>query len=456
MPSLICIGFNTYSRQNPLDITEFATGIKEGTLTPRTKAHGFKCKINFDEKPSQFADEQEYVKAYHKFFGTSITKVAIEYGITPSDLGYDTTTNTIRLSSKSAPSSFNASIEEALRESQQTKELVPVKMPTSSPLARDSGLSPVAEHAVVSPARGKQMAQQLYKQIRPFPLKHGWAWWHDRVDRSDSPSRKAAIAAAAANGMKPAEPVHDKDKDSLQEMGEMYDIKAFWTLINNFPFDIMRLRDTVYLTHKHIKPIWEDPRNEHGGSWTFRIPKDFSLDFFKEVMLMGIGETLQEVVEKGDDICAIGMSIRFNSNLITIWNRRGDNQKSIDAILALVLENISPALKPKETHYYYKKHSEHQGYAEAIAKAKAAAEKKKLKEEAKKAEVKKAEEEALAKKLEETTFSDEEDGIEGGEVMEAKTGGDEAGDKEVAEGKTSADKLVKGEAKEEADAEKVE
>lgn len=74
----------------------------------------------------------------------------------------------------------------------------------------------------------------------------------------------------------------------------------------------------------------------------------------------------------GDDLCGISLSVRFNSNLITIWNRDASNQKSIDGILSVVLDKISPELKPKEGSWYYKKHSEHAAFNEVVTKAKGA------------------------------------------------------------------------------------
>lgn len=63
------------------------------------------------------------------------------------------------------------------------------------------------------------------------------------------------------------------------------------------------------------------------------------------------------------------MSVRFNSNLITIWNRDGANEKSKEGILAVVLEKVSPELRPQPRNYYYKKHSEHAGFSEVVARA---------------------------------------------------------------------------------------
>ena len=65
----------------------------------------------------------------------------------------------------------------------------------------------------------------------------------------------------------------------------------------------------------------------------------------------------------------MSLSVRFNSNLIMIWNRDGTAQKSIDGIRDVVLKNLSPEIKPKDGSYYYKQHSDHAGFSEVLAKA---------------------------------------------------------------------------------------
>lgn len=45
-----------------------------------------------------------------------------------------------------------------------------------------------------------------------------------------------------------------------------------------------------------------------------------------------------------------------------------------------MLDKLSPELKPKEGSFYYKKHSEHAGFSEVVAKAKEAEDAKKAKE----------------------------------------------------------------------------
>jgi len=64
----------------------------------------------------------------------------------------------------------------------------------------------------------------------------------------------------------------------------------------------------------------------------------------------------------GDQICGVGLSVRFNSHLISIWHRDSSKQTSIDNILACVLEELPTELRPKADNYFYKKHSDHAGF----------------------------------------------------------------------------------------------
>lgn len=64
----------------------------------------------------------------------------------------------------------------------------------------------------------------------------------------------------------------------------------------------------------------------------------------------------------GDQICGVGLSVRFNSHLISIWHRESDKQKSVDGILKCVLEELPPELQPRAENYFYKKHSDHAGF----------------------------------------------------------------------------------------------
>jgi hypothetical protein len=146
--------------------------------------------------------------------------------------------------------------------------------------------------ATASPARGKAMVAALHKRLRPtYPLVHQWEFWHDRQDRKKSPEP----------GQPQSEESADAYEDRLVKLLDISDVKHFWELHNNFDVrTVLKLRDSVHLFKKGVKPLWEDPRNVHGGAWTFRVPKEQAPEFWMHICLLAIGERLQEaVVEPG-------------------------------------------------------------------------------------------------------------------------------------------------------------
>lgn len=61
------------------------------------------------------------------------------------------------------------------------------------------------------------------------------------------------------------------------------------------------------------------------------------------------------------------MSVRFNACLISIWHRDSSCQKSIEAIIAMVLEELPEKLRPREQDYYYQKHQDRAGFNKELA-----------------------------------------------------------------------------------------
>ncbi|KXJ93134.1 putative translation initiation factor [Microdochium bolleyi] len=204
---------------------------------------------------------------------------------------------------------------------------------------------------VSSPAEQRDDAKRnLFKTMRALPTQHYWQFWFDK-------------GAAKENETKPDNATGDDYQATIEPFGELIEsVQDFWRIANNTPIEQIKMRESIYLFKQGFKPIWEDRRNFQGGSWTFRIPKANGPDFWTRVQLMAIGEKLQESLEEGDQLCGVGLSVRFNSHLITIWHRDGSKQKSIDGMLKAVLEEIPPELAPKADNYFYKKHAEHAGF----------------------------------------------------------------------------------------------
>ncbi|KAI4282608.1 MAG: hypothetical protein L6R38_002800 [Xanthoria sp. 2 TBL-2021] len=225
--------------------------------------------------------------------------------------------------------------------------------PLTAPKLQLNGLSSISESAnssPITPASNDRTALKLnmYRTIRPPPFRHAWSFYHEK-------SSFTADASAAY-------------EDRLTTLLEsIITIKTFWECFNQLPLQNLKTRDSIHFFKRGVQPVWEDPRNVHGGSWTFRVKNNLSEEFWKEVLMLAVGEQFSDAIQSGDDLCGLSFSRRFNSAHITIWNRRANFETSVNAIRDVVLAQLSDELKPKEGTYYYKAHSEHKGFDEAVA-----------------------------------------------------------------------------------------
>ncbi|KAK3686028.1 translation initiation factor eIF 4e-like domain-containing protein [Podospora appendiculata] len=202
--------------------------------------------------------------------------------------------------------------------------------------------------SVASPAEQRDDAKRNFlKAMRPLPTQHYWDVYFDRQQKKAGGGDDSSSAYQV----------------QLEQLGNQIEsVQDFWRYNNNTPVDQIKMRESIYLFKAGFKPIWEDRRNIQGGSWTFRVPKSIGPDVWTRVQVLAIGEKLQSALEDGDQICGVGLSVRFNSHLISIWHRDSSRQKSIDGILACVLEELPQELRPKPDNYFYKKHADHAGF----------------------------------------------------------------------------------------------
>jgi Eukaryotic initiation factor 4E len=152
------------------------------------------------------------------------------------------------------------------------------------------------------------------------------------------------------------------------------DIGVFYKIYNNFPWESLKLKDSVHIFRAGVKPLWEDPENLDGGAFTLKIRRDEgrAVRAWEEVCLMGCGGELQAaLVDAGitkDHVLGMSYSPRLYWGHITIWTKKGDSFKSVEVLEKMMLERLSPDLRPRSSgEYYYKKHREHEGWKEAVA-----------------------------------------------------------------------------------------
>jgi hypothetical protein len=255
-------------------------------------------------------------------------------------------------------------------------------------MAGFQNLSAIADDAAAAatptptPARGKEMRANLLNKLRAPPLVHAWDFWHDRQDRNTTapPTSTVLPPSTTSPTTSPTETPSTNYEDRLVHLASISDVRTFWNVFNNFDVSALPLRDSVHLFHRNVKPLWEDPRNTHGGCWTFRVPKERAPAFWERICLLAVGEKLQAAVESDrtqfrDDICGVSLSVRFTSVLVQVWNRDAGHEEGVKRLLDTVFANLEPELMPRDNGYYYKPHYEHAAFTGGKADAQTAASK---------------------------------------------------------------------------------
>ncbi|CAG8684572.1 11024_t:CDS:2, partial [Gigaspora rosea] len=145
-------------------------------------------------------------------------------------------------------------------------------------------------------------------------------------------------------------------EENLKKVATVSTVQNFWAVYNNIigP-DELSSRCSLHFMKSDIHPAWEDPRNENGGAWSFRVTKANTVTVWRELLMMLIGEQFEDCVSKDDDIYGITVSSRYNSDIFNIWNKNSAVSEE-----AKIMEKIKDALASIELQSpYYKAHKDH-------------------------------------------------------------------------------------------------
>lgn len=115
---------------------------------------------------------------------------------------------------------------------------------------------------------------------------------------------------------------------SYLKLSDVSDINDFWYthnsikhIINNGMFFIMR---------EYVFPCWDDENNLNGGCFTIKILKQNSSEFWENISIKLLGETLLkgDNIEKWNNINGISISPKKSFCIIKIWMKNNDIQDS--------------------------------------------------------------------------------------------------------------------------------
>ncbi|XP_049617833.1 eukaryotic translation initiation factor 4E type 2 [Syngnathus scovelli] len=163
------------------------------------------------------------------------------------------------------------------------------------------------------------------------PLQYNYTFWYSRR----SPSRPASTQNYEQN---------------IRRIGTVASVEQFWKFYSHLvhPGDLSGPSD-FHLFKEGIKPMWEDECNRSGGKWIIRLRKGLASRFWENMILAMVGEQFMV----GEEICGAVVSIRFQEDFLSIWNRTSSDQTTTSRIrdtLRRVLNLPASTIMEYKTH----------------------------------------------------------------------------------------------------------
>ncbi|CAI2176017.1 2443_t:CDS:2 [Funneliformis geosporum] len=175
------------------------------------------------------------------------------------------------------------------------------------------------------------------KSSKPYPLANEWTFYHDKYVANATP---------------------EEYEENLKSVATVTTVQSFWSVYNNIlgP-EQLQLRSSLHFMKNGIRPVWEDPHNENGGAWSFRVNKSNSQVVWRELLMLLIGEQFEDVISKDDDIFGLTVSSRYNSDIFAIWNKNADAHEN-----SKVMDKLQKLLEHELQSPYYKVHKDHAAF----------------------------------------------------------------------------------------------
>ncbi|CAH2272675.1 eukaryotic translation initiation factor 4E type 2-like [Pelobates cultripes] len=186
-----------------------------------------------------------------------------------------------------------------------------------------------SEDDSTSPSKNKEII------VAPgeHPLQYKYTFWYSRR----TPSRPAST--------------HNYEQN-IRQFGTVASVEQFWRIYSHIvrPGDLTGYSD-FHLFKDGIKPMWEDEANKNGGKWIIRLRKGLASRFWENIILAMLGEQFMV----GEEICGVVVSIRFQEDLLSIWNKTANDQLSTVRIRDTLRRVLN---LPPNTIMEYKTHTD--------------------------------------------------------------------------------------------------
>lgn len=117
---------------------------------------------------------------------------------------------------------------------------------------------------------------------------------------------------------------YDWNKESYYKIYTLKNIVDYWILNNEIENKIHQ--GMFFLMRNNIFPLWDNEDNKNGASFSFKILKDDSKNFWNKLNISVLSETFlkEEHISKYNNINGISISPKKNFCIIKIWLKNKD------------------------------------------------------------------------------------------------------------------------------------
>lgn len=159
-----------------------------------------------------------------------------------------------------------------------------------------------ADHNILPQAKLQKLLLQAAVPDGEHRLQSAYCLWYSR--KSSGKSHQATF------------------DQNLQLIGSFATCEQFWKLFSHLvrPGDLNSHSD-FHLFKKGIKPLWEDEANRYGGKWIVRLRKGLASRCWENLVMAMLGEQFMV----GEEICGAVVSIRYQEDILSVWNKTAND-----------------------------------------------------------------------------------------------------------------------------------
>ncbi|XP_013384224.1 eukaryotic translation initiation factor 4E type 2 isoform X2 [Lingula anatina] len=184
---------------------------------------------------------------------------------------------------------------------------------------------------------GEQKNKESRPVVKPgkgeHPLQFNYCFWFSRR----TPGKQTSSSSYDQN---------------LKNIGTFASVEQFFANYSHIarPGDLSGHSD-YHLFKEGVRPMWEDDANKNGGKWIVRLKKGLASRCWENLVFAMIGEQFMV----GEEICGAVISIRYQEDILSLWNRTAHDQQTTSRIRDTLKRILN---LPPNTIMEYKKHSE--------------------------------------------------------------------------------------------------